>query len=307
MWRDSIKTTHFHSSPKNTMNEERIFIIGGTGNIGQSLVKLLLSKNQNLTLYARDPAKVASLFPTVATVQGNLNNLDVMKEAVKGHTRVFMFASDFSLSVEYVKSTIAKHAYAAGVKQLVDISSITAGHPWHTSFTGDSHFNAEQIISQLPNRGTLVALRPGRFMSNMLTISRVGTDGVVRDTQDGDEHVGWISPDDIAAVAAAVLTEDVGKHGDAVYELVGDYLTQNERANVLSRALGRTVTYEQVGVVDKYNQLIKFGIPHGFAYKLACNRVPSPADGTITKGFPILIGRGPETLEEYAIKNKDLL
>jgi uncharacterized protein YbjT (DUF2867 family) len=251
--------------------------------------------------------KAAALFPGIATAEGNLKNLDTLKDAFVGHTRLVIIFSDLTLDMELVKKTVSQYAYEAGVKQIVDISSITAGFPWKTTFIGDAHYRAERAISSIPNRGTCVTLRPGRFMSNMLNFDRVHPDNVIRDTQDPNESVGWVSPNDIAAVAAAVVTEDVEKHGDLVYELIGDSLTQTQRAEVLSRVLDKTITFQRIKTLDKYNNLIRFGFPHVAAFGLCSNPLTAPPDGIVSTAFPILIGREPETLEEYAIKNKHAL
>lgn len=293
------------------MTTERIFIIGGTGNIGTSLVNELLSKeNTQLTLYARNPAKVQSLFPSgeskINVVEGDLNNLDGIKDAFKGHTRLFLLVNALALNLEHIKKTVATYAYEAGVKQIVDISSVTAGYAWKTNVIGDTHARAERAMDTIPHRGKLVALRPGRFMSNMIMFDRI-YDGVIYDTYDPEEYLGWISPNDIAAVAAAILTEEIEKHDDAVYELIGVRVTPNQRAEMLSRVLDKKITYQQVPALDRYNQLRKIGFAHLTAFEFSSKTATSPPDGRVTDGFHILIGRGPETLEEYSIKNKDLL
>jgi hypothetical protein len=75
---------------------ERVFIVGGTGNIDVKTVNDLLAKKVAVTLYARSPSKIASLFPTDAnlnTVQGDFNDLSALKEGIKGHTRLFLLVT----------------------------------------------------------------------------------------------------------------------------------------------------------------------------------------------------------------------
>ncbi|RCH83781.1 hypothetical protein CU097_003396 [Rhizopus azygosporus] len=99
-----------------------------------------------------------------------------------------------------------------------------------------AHRSAEQGILDIPNYGSFVALRPGNFMSNMMYLEYPKNDTVI-DTTDADGSLGWTSPDDIAAVAAVVLTEDIEKHRDAVYELNGDIATGNQRVDIFTRAM----------------------------------------------------------------------
>ncbi|KAL9552650.1 hypothetical protein MBANPS3_003655 [Mucor bainieri] len=280
----------------NSTTTERIFIIGGTGNAGTKTVQDLVSRNIPVTLYARNPSKVAELFsenPLIQVIHGDLADLAPLKEGLTGHTRLFLLYSNFEDFVE---------------KKILDISSITSGESWRSGYVGTMHRDAEQGILNIPNRGTLVVLRPGRFMSNILTFERPTPDGAMYDTVDANETQGWISPNDIGAVAAAVLSEDIKKHGDIVYELIGDVVTLDQRSTIVSRVLGRSIRYQKVSASSKYGQLMKTGMfPHGAAYNLAASIPTVPPTTTISTGIPILIGREPETLEQYILSNKAYL
>ncbi|KAL0578589.1 hypothetical protein ABG067_008714, partial [Albugo candida] len=166
--------------------------------------------------------------------QGDFNDLAALKEGIKNHTRLFLLISAFDKFVEN-KTEIAKIAYAAGVKQIVDISSLAVNMGWRTSYIGAKHYDAELSILSLPNRGKFVALRPGRFMSNLIHTERPYPSGKIFDSVDGDRKQGWISTNDIGSIAAVVLSEDVEKHGDAVYSLIGDVASGYERAAFYTR------------------------------------------------------------------------
>ncbi|CAO0794534.1 unnamed protein product [Mucor circinelloides] len=286
---------------------ERIFIIGGTGNVGSKAVRDLVSRNISVTLYARNLSKVVDMFSKnhlIHVIQGDLADLTSLKEGLSGHTRLFLLYSNFEDFVEK-KVAIAKLAYAAGIKQILDISAINASESWGSGRIGVLHRDTEQGILNIPQRGTLVALRPGRFMSNFLTFERPSSDGVIQDTANGNQSQGWISPNDIAAVAAAVLTDDVQKHGDIAYELIGDVVTPNELTSIASRVLNRPISYQEVSASTKYDHLMTTGrFPHAGAYHIATSIPTMPPITTISTGIPILIGREPETLEQFISLNK---
>jgi uncharacterized protein YbjT (DUF2867 family) len=203
------------------------------------------------------------------------------------------------------KAEIAKAAYEAGVKQIVDISSFTVNMGWRTSLIGAHHYGAEKAIFDIPNRGYFVALRPGRFMANLLHLDRPLPAGKIFDSIPADRAQGWISTNDIGAVAAVVLSEDIEKHGDAVYSLTGDVRTSSERAEILSRILGQEITYQQVTPVQKYNKIMEVGyFKHDVAIDL-CAGLQSYDDARVTPEISILLGREPESLEEYLTANKD--
>jgi uncharacterized protein YbjT (DUF2867 family) len=150
------------------MSAERVFVFDGTGSIGSQAVQGLLEKNIPVTLYARSPEKAEALFNSnslVSVVQGDYSDLTALKIGIQGHSRLFLQVSDFANFVQ-LKAVIAKIAYDAGVKQIVDISSFTASRGWRVSYIAAIHYESERAIYDIPNRGRYVALRPGRFMSN---------------------------------------------------------------------------------------------------------------------------------------------
>ncbi|CEP12493.1 hypothetical protein [Parasitella parasitica] len=290
------------------MTTERVFVVGGTGNIGVKAVNDLIENKVPVTLYARSPEKVASLFSRakdlVNVVQGDFQDLSPIKEGIKGHTRLFLLVADFSSFVD-TKKTIATYAYEAGVRQVVDISSFTVNMGWRSSFIGSNHYYGEKAIFDIPNRGYLVALRPGRFMSNHFHMTRPLADNGLYDNADPECRQGFISTNDIGAVAAVVLREDIEKHGDAVYKLTGDILTSAERADILTRVTGKDIKYIQVTAVQKYNKMMESGkVSHILAMDLSDN-LEGGYENNVTPSIEILLGRKPETFEEYLRANKD--
>ncbi|KAG1294060.1 hypothetical protein G6F66_005550 [Rhizopus arrhizus] len=143
-------------------NNERVFIVGGTGNVGSRVVRNLIAKNIPVTLYARSPEKVNALFSgneLVKTLQGDYDDLSPLKEGLKGHIRLFLLINDYT-KFSQLKETIATYAYEAGVKQIVDISSLSVSFPWRSNMNGNMHRLGEEAILNIPNRGYVVALRP---------------------------------------------------------------------------------------------------------------------------------------------------
>lgn len=286
---------------------DRIFILGGTGNVGTKLVHDLLEKNAAITLYARTPSKVEALFPNhyslINIVQGDYNDLSSFKEGIQGHTRLFLLISDFSNFVQ-LKTNIAKIAYESGVQQIVDISSFTVNMGWRTTYIGAFHGEAEKAIYNLPNRGHFVALRPGRFMSNIVASSRPSADNKIFDCVDDDLSLGLISTNDIGAVAAVVLTEAIDKHVDSVYSLTGDVTNGVQRARIVSDLVGREIQYQQVKAGEKYAMIMASGhFSHTFAMDLSAGLNSFP-DARVTPEISILLGREPETLKEFCTANK---
>lgn len=302
------------TSANTTTTNERVFIIGGTGNVGTKCVQVLLNKNIPVTLLSRTPEKVAALYPGVKedalkVVQGDYDSHDVLKAAIPGHTRLFVLVHDID-RLEHIKVTLANLAYDAGIQQILDISSSSVNDPWRSTHLGYQGYLAEKAVLRAagagPNR-TVVTLRPGRFMSNIITYDRPGQDRIT-DHVAPDAKQGWISPNDIGTVAALILSDDIGKHGNAVYNMLSQVVTPTERAAILTRVLGRPITYQQITPQEKFNGL---SAHLGFLsfpaiYHLAL--LTETLTPTVTIGLPILLGgREPETLEEYLEANKHKL
>ena len=76
-------------------------------------------------------------------------------------------------------------------------------------------------------------------MENLLTVMRPVC-GALRWPM-GDKRVGWVTSDDIAAVAAKVLAEGPERHAAKNYYLSTDVLNGTEVAGVLSRATDRPI------------------------------------------------------------------
>ena len=235
-----------------------------------------------------------------------MDDLTPFEESIQGHTRLFLVAVGFQNYAKTV-TNIAEKAYAAGIKQVVHISSLSVSYPWRVTSIGSLHHAAEEGILAIPNRGSYVALRPSRFMSNNIMIDRPSIQhaNLIADTLEHDTPQQWISNNDIGIVAANIFKDPVEKHGDAVYELVGDFVTPETRAKYFSQFLGRPIKYVKQTVEERYEVLTKkAGLPHGPAFDLIQSREGSPSENS-TPGISILLGRQPETLEQWIEGNKD--
>ncbi|RCH83409.1 hypothetical protein CU098_003547 [Rhizopus stolonifer] len=288
------------------MTQQRVYVLGGTGNVGTKAVQDLVSHGVSVTLFARDPAKVKSMFAShahlVNVVQGDYQDLTPIKETIRGHDRLLLSIFDNDRPAE-IKGTIAKYAYDAGVKQIVNISTLHISFGYRNGFIPAGQLDAENAMMAIPGRGRLVSLRPGHFMSNLF-MSHISAQGALYEDSEPEELLGMISPNDIGAVAAVVLQEDVEKHKDSVYNMIGDIVTPNEMAATLSRILGREIPFRKIYPVEKYHMLIKVGVPHTVAVDIVDN-FKLGIKPSINPIIEILLGRKPQTLEEYLSINKD--
>ena len=113
----------------------RIFVTGGTGNIGQYVVRSLLAAGHHVVLYTRTPQRTPELSdqPGITTVAGNILELDKMRAALPGcdavvhialgwgNTPLEMLDHDTRVTV-----FLAEEAERAGVRNFVYTSSTAA-------------------------------------------------------------------------------------------------------------------------------------------------------------------------------------
>ncbi|KAI9262424.1 hypothetical protein BDA99DRAFT_511171 [Phascolomyces articulosus] len=294
--------------------EERIYLVGATGNIGKPLVqKLLVNPKVALTLYTRKTSKVQEIFGAehpegkVTIVEGDYDNQKPFADSIAGHRRLFLLAQPPNFTdYQTIPRRFAETAYGAGVEQIVIISSTGAPLPWRVNLYGMASRQFEEAVLNIPNRKALVTLRPGFFMTNQLwgdLFTIKGANKIV-DMREEDQTRPWISPKDIGELAANVLQDPIEKHGDAVYELVGDPRTPLEQAESLSRVLGKTITYEKLDEEQTYQMFTQqAGMSHLTAIlRMQLTELSRHQKSTI--GLSVLLGRDPQTLEQWIEENK---
>ncbi|CAO3588833.1 unnamed protein product [Absidia cylindrospora] len=294
---------------------DKVYVLGATGNVGTNVVQQLLAKNIPTTIYVRSASKAANLFGThqqLTTVVGpsfdeDDDDFSTFRQSIQGHKRLFLLVAGMQDFVE-TKTRLATIAFESRVQQIVDLSSQYVSTGWRTNPVGDMQRLGEEALLHLARsypRRYVVTLRPSGFFTNHLWLDLPSIQqNIIQAAIDPDERMPLISVRDVAAVASCVLTEPMEKHALAVYELTSVMLSGKERAHLLSRVLQRPITFKQIPVVDQYRSLIDHAhLPHLIAYGLASDT--HGGKGYVTSGLPILLGRDPESLEEWLESVKD--
>jgi len=113
----------------------KIFVTGGTGNIGQNVTKALLAAGHEIVLLTRTPDRIPAYktLPNVTLLKGNILELDIMRKALQGCDAVIHIAlgwgNDPVEMLEHdtkVSLFLLDAAEKAGVKKFIYTSSTAA-------------------------------------------------------------------------------------------------------------------------------------------------------------------------------------
>lgn len=125
----------------------KIFITGGTGNIGQYVSKALLDAGHSLVVYTRTPERIPQIGEqkNVSMVKGNILDHAAMEQALQGCDAVVHIALGWGNSpLEMLKNDtevtvfLAEKAEKAGVKNFVYTSSTAVYGRWFNGMDEDA-------------------------------------------------------------------------------------------------------------------------------------------------------------------------
>lgn len=276
-----------------------LLVTGATGNIGRDLVRELDAKGADVRILTRDPARAAALPDRVERVVGDLDEPATLPPAFAGVEGMFLLTP--GLGTTQVAHAVAA-AQDAGLRHIVHLSSSNVlVEPMPAM--GRWHHEREEIVRACRIPATF--LRPGGFMLNTLEwLPTIREGGYVLDAT-GPGRYAPIDTADIAAAAAAVLTED--GHAGQAYDLSGEELfTIAGQVAVISKTIGRDL---QVRRVSSAEEAVKARFANGAPPALAEALVEGfelMAAGALaytTDNVRKLIGRAPRTFADWCTRN----
>src|SRR6478609_10262210 len=173
-----------------------ILVTGGTGAIGNELLRLLSQAGIPARALVRNPNKAQEL-PGITWVVGDLARPETLAAAFEGAQKLFLLTHYFEDMVELQHNAIVA-ALAAGVTHVVKVSAFAAT-PHSRAPIGRWHYQIEKELQESGMGWTI--LRPHHFMTNLIAQAEyIIKDGVVYSAS-GDGRIPYIDPRDIAAVA----------------------------------------------------------------------------------------------------------
>lgn len=144
-------------------------------------------------------------------------------------------------------------------------------------------------------------LRPLGFMSNALHWAHTVRTANTVYAPFGQGRIAAVDPDDIGAVAAAVLTGS--GHAGRAYTLSGpEALSPAEQTEILARVLDRPLRYVETSPVEARDALRRFGIDDVMADAIMALRATALEEftSTVHPSVEEIIGRAPRSFRDWA-------
>jgi uncharacterized protein YbjT (DUF2867 family) len=193
---------------------------------------------------------------------------------------------------------VVASAARAGVGHVVKASSNASADSPIARRRWQAEIEAGLTASGVPH----TLLRSNAYMQNVLALAPAIAKSSGFGSSAGKGRTGMVDARDVAAVAAAVAASPA-PHAGKTYWLTGPELISNyDVAAVLSRLLGRTITYRELSFDQDKDTMIRAGVPEQIA-QMNAQAFTMIADGDaswLTDDVPSLLGRPARSFEQFA-------
>lgn len=267
-----------------------ILVTGATGTVGRKLVQQLHQAGHQVRALTRNPAK-ANFPDDVEVVLGDLTVPATLEVALAGVTSLHLitFGGDDYAPLQ-TSAEIVAMAEKAGVKRVTVLMGGTKG-------------GVESAVESSALAWTL--LQPVEFMSNMMEwAASIRAEGVVREPF-GSRKTAIVHEADIAAVAAAALTED--GHGGKTYTITGgEVLTPPAMVQIIGAAVARELRFVELSEAQARAAWRARGFPDDVIEFFVWAFGNTPEIGyTVVPTVAQVTGHPPRTFAQWAAEHAD--
>jgi len=283
---------------------------GRVGGIGRTVTELLLQQGKAVRAMVRNEDERARALRDIGAevVVGNLLDIDSMHRVIDGCDTMYF---GLSVSGDYLAATVNTAAVAKyhGVKAFINMSQMTVAQMSITETTPSPQHKLQWLSEQALNWSGLpvVHVRPTVLLEGFFLIL---TPGSVRETNQirlpfGEGKTSPVAVEDVARVIAALLANPQ-PHIGKIYHLTGPQSESMDfYAQEYSKALGRTITYQDIPVEPWREGLLQRGLPAHLVNHLAtmadlhrAGRYDRMSDDVF-----VLTGQKPLSMQEFVRKN----
>lgn len=207
-------------------------VTGATGNVGAELVKALVARGDHVRGVVRSTD--ASMPAGTTAYVADLDRPETLREAMTGADGAVLLPGYADMS------GLVALAGRCGVARLVQLSGASAGSRDLSNAVTAYMVRSEEAVRSGSVSWTII--RPFSFMSNVLRWAPQLAAGDTVRLPFASVASAMTHPADIAAVAAAALTQD--GHAGAIYALSGrQSLLPEDQVRIVGEVLGRDLRF----------------------------------------------------------------
>ena len=272
-----------------------MILVTTAGKVGSEAVLLLRQREVPVRALVRNPEKAKALADAGAEIAaGDLDAPASIDAAVAGITTVVLV----SPGVPAQELNVISSAARAGVEHVIKVTSNASAESPIPRRRWQTEIEAGLAASGLAH----TLLRSNAYMQNVLALAPAIAKTSGFGSSAGKGRVGMIDARDVGAVAAEIAASPAS-HGGKTYWLTGPELISNyDVAVVLSKLLGRTITYRELSFDEDRDTMIRAGVPEPIA-EMNAQAFSMIADGDaewVTEDVPSLLGRPARSFEQFA-------
>jgi uncharacterized protein YbjT (DUF2867 family) len=271
-----------------------MILITTAGKVGAEAARLLAQREEPVRVLVRDPEKATALAQAGADVAvGDLDVPATIDAAMRGISAVVLV----SPAIPAQELNVVASAARAGVGHVVKITS---------KASADSPIARRRDQTEIENG--LVAsglgytlLRNNAYMQNFLMLAPAIAKTSSFGSSTGDGRVGMVDTRDVAAAAAEIAASPAAHQGRTYWPTGPESLSYAGAAAVLSKVLGRTVTFHPLTFDEQKQAMTDAGLP-GHIAEMNAQALTLFAQGDsdwITGDLPSILGRPARTFEQF--------
>jgi uncharacterized protein YbjT (DUF2867 family) len=273
----------------------QVILVTTAGQVGSEAARLLTKRQVPVRVLVRDPKKGEELAKAGAEiVVGDLEVPDSIDEAMADVSAIVLV----SPAVPAQELNVIASAARAGVGHVVKATSKASTDSPIARRRGQAEIEARLVASGLPH----TLLRSNAYMQNTLMLAPVIAETSSFGSAAGKGVVGMVDARDVAAVAAEIAASPA-PHVRGTYWLSGPELISNyDVAEVLSRLLGRTITYRELTFDENKSAMLRAGVPEAIAEQNA-QAFSLTAEGDaewVSDDVETILGRRAYSYEQFA-------
>jgi NAD(P)H dehydrogenase (quinone) len=274
---------------------------GASGNLGRRVVELLLESDAGpIIATTRDPAKLAPFAARGVDVRAaDFDDTTSLAKAFAGAQRALLISTDALdrpgrrkeqqlRAVKALEAAGAKYvAYTSCTTPESLLASVAPDHAATEAALAATKLDYTALRNNLYAEVLLFAALPNAIKSGQLVDAK------------GDGKIGWVTREDCAQAAAAVLVSGTGR---TAIDISGpDAIDSKQLGKIVADVTGKPITHVSVSPEALLEGMIQHGLPKPLA-EIFASFDAAAAKGqlaVVTETVAKLTGRPPQSLRSF--------